>query len=83
MYYISYRRIHGERYNQNTGQHVHDCDSQEEEMMGPVEMFAFLDDQTEEEVAQESDDDDDKIEDDVAPAVIRELLMSDLVVAAL
>ena len=44
MYYISYRRIHGERYNQNTGQHVHDCDSQEEEVMGPVEMFAFLDD---------------------------------------
>ena len=52
-------------------------------MMGPVEMFAFLDDQTEDEVAQETEDDDDKIEDDVAPAVIRELLMSDLVVAAL
>ena len=38
-------------------------------MMGPVEMFAFLDDQTEEEVADETDDDDDKIEDNVAPAV--------------
>ena len=38
-------------------------------MMGPVEMFAFLDDQTEEEIADESDDDDDKIEDDVSPAV--------------
>ena len=38
-------------------------------MMGPVEMFAFLDDQTEEEVADETDDNDDKIEDDVAPAV--------------
>ena len=38
-------------------------------MMGPVEMFAFLDDQTEEEVADKTDDDDDKIEDDVAPAV--------------
>ena len=41
-------------------------------MMGPVEMFAFLDDQTEEEVADESDDNDDKIEDDVSPAVIGE-----------
>ena len=41
-------------------------------MMGPVEMFAFLDDQTEEEVAEESDNDDDKIEDDVSPAVIGE-----------
>ena len=48
-------------------------------MMGPVEMFAFLDDQTEDEVAQESEDDDDEIEDDVAPAVIREQLKSDLV----
>ena len=48
-------------------------------MMGPVEMFAFLDDQTEEEVADETDDDDDKIEDDVAPTVIREQLKSDLV----
>ena len=48
-------------------------------MMGPVEMFAFLDDQTEDEVAEESEDDDDKIEDDVAPAVIREQLKSDLV----
>ena len=41
-------------------------------MMGPVEMFAFLDDQTEEEVAEESDNNDDKIEDDVSPAVIGE-----------
>ena len=41
-------------------------------MMGPVEMFAFLDDQTEEEVAEESDNDNDKIEDDVSPAVIGE-----------
>ena len=53
-------------------------------MMGPVEMFAFLDDQTEEEVAEESDNDDNKIEDDVAPAVTgEEQLMSDLVVTAL
>ena len=41
-------------------------------MMGPVEMFAFLDDQTEEEVAEESDNNDNKIEDDVSPAVIGE-----------
>ena len=52
-------------------------------MMGPVQMFAFLDDQTENEVAKKSDDNDDKIEDDIAPAVMREQLKSDLVVAAL
>ena len=52
-------------------------------MMGPVQMFAFLDDQTEDEVAKKSDDNDDKIEDDIAPAVMREQLKSDLVVAAL
>ena len=48
-------------------------------MMGPVEMLAFLDDQTEDEVAEEPEDDDDQIEDDVPPAVIREQLKSDLV----
>ena len=48
-------------------------------MMGPVEMLAFLDDQTEDEVAEEPEDDDDQIEDDVSPAVIREQLKSDLV----
>ena len=51
--------------------------------MGPVEMLTFLDDQTEDEVAKKSDDNDDKIEDDIAPAVIREQLKSDLDVAAL
>ena len=61
------RSINGEGNNKNASQHVHHRNGKEEEVMGPVEMVAFLDDDTKDEVAKESNDDDDKIEDHVAP----------------
>ena len=60
--------VNSERDDQDTGQHVHDRDGQEEEVMCSVKMVAFLDDVAEDEVADEPDDDDGQVEDDVAPA---------------
>ena len=63
-----YRCINSEWNDEDTGQHVHDGDGEEEEVMGSVEVITLLDDVAEDEVAHQTHDQDGEVEDHVTPA---------------
>ena len=58
---------------------VHDGDGEEEEVMSPVEIWTFLDDQAEEEVAAQRNANNGEVEYDVGPAEIGHQSQTELI----
>jgi hypothetical protein len=60
--------VHDEWKGEEADEYVHHGNGQEEEVMGAVEVWTFLDDHAEDEIAHERTTKDGQVEDDVAPA---------------